>query len=118
MPTFTPPTHEGPRYEVISRWTQIRLFSHMPGPTRARNVFKTSDGDYIEDSTDPPALIVIEYIGGHTYEISTAEAAALTAAGYGDYIDGGDGGNDAWFLDSSFLSLTSTEFRLDGTAVD
>lgn len=31
----------------------------------------------------------VTYVGGHTYEIGPDEAAALIAAGYGDYIDFG-----------------------------
>jgi len=53
---------------------------------RAPNVFKLVDGSYTtaqpwEDV--PGSVISFTYLGSHTYTISTAEAAALTAAGFG-----------------------------------
>lgn len=53
---------------------------------------KYTDGTY--ETTDAYPYIVdgvgktvsVAYTGGHSYVVSTAEAAALTAAGYGAYL--------------------------------
>lgn len=53
---------------------------------------KYTDGSY--ETTDAYPYIVdgvgktvaVAYTGGHSYVVSTAEAAALTAAGYGAYL--------------------------------
>jgi hypothetical protein len=76
-----------------------------------RNVYKLEGGTYTESNADP-SLIAIEYIGGNTYTITEDEAVALTAAGYGAYI--ATDGPDTWKLDSTFLSLTSTDYDLLG----
>lgn len=38
-----------------------------------------------EEPLDEPTVTVV-YLGGHTYTVSSTEAAALTAAGFGAYI--------------------------------
>ena len=92
-----------------------RLMRHYPARARGVNVFKMSDGTYPRDdqapgepypATDQPAEGVINvswysgptvqplpnphvvhvYYGGHGHYVDTAEAARLTAAGYGANI--------------------------------
>jgi hypothetical protein len=100
------------------------LFRHYTSRQAGVNVYKLSDGTYVQDyptsensntnipypydpnwamglgvisyAYDPVSNTVTEgvlspyivqiYYGGHSYTVSTAEAAALTAAGYGGDI--------------------------------
>ena len=74
-------------------WNQSQLI------VRCANVFKLLDGTYTETQpvSNAPFTAGWElldttvgdggvYYGGHSYTVSAAEAAALTAAGYGPYI--------------------------------
>ena len=74
-----------------------RLMRHFPPRVGGRNLYKYADGSYdtvqripsiVNESTPPASQTVVHiYYGGHTgEEVSTAEAAALTAAGYGAYL--------------------------------
>lgn len=93
-----------------------RLMRYYPARPRGVNVFKMSDGTYPRDdqapgepypATDQPVEGVINtswyagvatvqplnnphvvhiYYGGHSHTVDTAEAARLTAAGYGANI--------------------------------
>lgn len=86
MPFFTPPTDDfvifGSEYDPLAD----RLFSAYPNGARGRNVFKLTTGVFTENQ--PPQLsdIAITYYGGHTTEITQAEADDLIEAGYEDYI--------------------------------
>jgi hypothetical protein len=66
-----------------------RFFDALP---RGVNVWKYTDGTYETTdawpwTTDGVGKVVdIAYYGGHSYPISSGEAASLTAAGYGAYI--------------------------------
>lgn len=55
---------------------------------RHANVFKMNDGTYTENPSgnDFWSSVAICYYGGHSYTVSAAEAAALTAAGYGSSL--------------------------------
>ena len=80
MPTFTPPTFPMP----VAREGLWRFYTYPVGFTVLKN-----DGVYTQ--TKAPLQEQIEsadvaYIGGHTYTVSSDEAAALTAAGYGAQI--------------------------------
>jgi hypothetical protein len=99
VPTFTPPTEQTvPALEADSRGLQARLFRFYVAGTRGRNVFKMPDGSYTEaqpqqlSNPDPintasnAVTPAVTYYGGHSYTVTTVEAAALTAAGYGAYI--------------------------------
>ena len=84
---FTPPTqllHYGD-------WKNQPLTSRIGIPTGA-TVLKTAGFYTINwgapSQTDINAADVV-YLGGHTYSVSQAEAAALTAAGYGANITNG-----------------------------
>ena len=93
-----------------------RLMRYFPSRSRGVNVFKMSDGTYRRDdvspgepypATDQPVNGVINtawyngvgtdmpldqphvihiYYGAHAEQVSTAEANALSAAGYGQWI--------------------------------
>lgn len=88
MPTFKPPTDNLLTY--IDRNNQqglgYQLFKFYSAEPRGRNVFKLTDSSYVE--TDPADFnsILVTYHGGHDHQVSDAEAALLTAAGYGEYI--------------------------------
>jgi hypothetical protein len=101
---------------VISTWSQIRLFGHFPGPMRPIVVYKLEDGTYTE-SPDDPDLIAITYTGGTVYTVDQAEADALVAAGYGAFVDFSEG-REPWKLDSTFVTLDSTEWDLSGEPIE
>jgi hypothetical protein len=77
---FTPPTvlrpYEGQQGD--------RLFCRMKLPVGV-TVLKSQSGGYSTVENPSPAEIdaaLVTYLGGCTYEVSAAEADALTAAGY------------------------------------
>ena len=97
MPVFTPPVSDRtptlaedyvyiePGGEDLTR-LGVRLFSHFKQRAQGHNVWKKTDGTYTE--TQPlPSEIALTYLGGHSHPVTDAEAAALTAAGYGDHIE-------------------------------
>jgi hypothetical protein len=94
MPTFTPPlTDNGSLGAGCSPGSRSeRLWRFYDAQERGVNVLKYTDGTY--ETTDAYPFVIdgvgkvvdIAYTGGHAYPITTAEAAALTAAGYGDFI--------------------------------
>lgn len=94
MPTFQPPTdnfHALSDFDVdIPRTPQVRrsynLLRHYGSLPRGRNVFRLLDGTYTENEPADMALVATTYYGGHVYDITSDEAADLTAAGYGSYI--------------------------------
>jgi hypothetical protein len=63
-----------------------RLFRFYNAEPRGRNVFKLTDGSFVE--TDPADFNSIAklYFGGHENVVDAQEVADLTAAGYGEYI--------------------------------
>lgn len=77
MPRFTPPTvEEGP----MSSGPLFSRYKRTHGVT----VLKTG-GVYTQHRYPGPDEVEaadIVYVGGYDYEVSSAEAAALTAAGY------------------------------------
>lgn len=103
--SFTPPTEDSvpavylgrDSYRPVPVLSQ-RLFRHYPQRTAGVNIYKLVDGSYtttqpypyIDASVQPgqpgDTTVLITYLGGHSYEVSDAEAAALTAAGYGANI--------------------------------
>lgn len=95
MPTFSPPTVDdsGPvsrdAAEIMRNPLGYRLFRHYKSRARGRSVLKSLAGVYT--TVDTPSQVDIDaaavcYLGGHIYPITSAEATALTAAGYGAYI--------------------------------
>lgn len=104
MPVFTPPVDtilppvsDDPR-EIRANPLGYRLRRHYARGLVGRNVFKLVDGTYTEaqpaiyiDASatfkgDPAITVLVTYLGGHSHPVTTAEAAALTAAGYGANI--------------------------------
>lgn len=94
MPTFTPPTddfHNLSDFDVDTPNTPsvrraYNLLRHYKSLPRGRNVYKLNDNTYTENEPSDWSTISLTYYGGHVYDITTAEAAALTAAGYGANI--------------------------------
>jgi hypothetical protein len=86
MPFFSPPTDDFVVFGSTDDDQAETLFSKIAGRPRGRNVYELSNGTYTENQ--PPFLsdVVRTYYGGHSTEITQAEADNLTEAGYGDYI--------------------------------
>lgn len=98
--TFTPPQSGNRGFTLPDR--QEAPWSYMDttaSPPYSANVYKLLDGTYTETQPVSNAAWTAGwelldtsvgdggvYYGGHSYEVSAAEAAALTAAGYGAYI--------------------------------
>lgn len=81
MPTFTPPgvlEHTGAPHPLFSRMTITR------GVTLLKSGVTYTQSRHPSDEDMAAADVV--YLGGYTYVISAGEAAALTAAGYGDWV--------------------------------
>jgi hypothetical protein len=86
MPFFTPPTDDFVSFGSSDDYQAEWLFSRMPLNPRGRNIYKLKTGVFTENQ--PPSLldVAITYYGGHTTEITQAEADDLIEAGYEDYI--------------------------------
>lgn len=66
-----------------------RLFGHFAAHRRGYTVRKV-DGSYVQSTetySDDQNSADVLYLGGHVYEVSDDEAAALTSAGYGDNLE-------------------------------
>lgn len=90
MPQFQPPTvADVPRVLPDTTGPGYWLFRHFSPLVRGRSVLKAHDGTYSTVDTptgDQIDAAAVAYIGGHCYEITDAEAASLTSAGYGACI--------------------------------
>ena len=94
MATFTPPTdhlYNLSDFDVQEPFTAERRLAysflrHYAALPRGRNIFKLSDGTYVENEPADNSTVVITYYGGHDHEVDATEVAALTSAGYGAYI--------------------------------
>jgi len=88
--TFIPPQrgNRGWVNDSTPEWQRapFKFFTNESSPPYSANVFKLNDGTYTETQPTDPTRIAITYYGGHEYEVSAAEVAALTAAGYGASI--------------------------------
>jgi len=84
---FRPPTDDIVRYSDFGgQGIAHRLFRFYKPEPRGRNVYSMNDGSFSEaDLVDPTTYTKI-YFGGSENEVTAAEAAALTAGGYGAYI--------------------------------
>lgn len=83
-PSFATGENVAPGMDEVSR----RLFGHFAAHRRGYTVRKVGD-TYIQGTevySDDQNSADVLYLGGHTYEVSDDEAAALTAAGYGDNL--------------------------------
>lgn len=94
MTTFRPPTDlflNLSNIDIDVKNTEegrraVRLFRHYGNLPRGRNVFKLSDGTYVEDEPADMNDVIKTYYGGHEYDVTADEAADLTANGYGAYL--------------------------------
>lgn len=97
MPSFQPPNAStvpghyvggnDPLYPVTRQGQ--RLGALLGTRPRGRTVLKAANGTYSTvdyPTIDQIAAAAVAYLGGHVYAVSDAEAAALTAAGYGGGI--------------------------------
>lgn len=104
MPTFSPPTAlDLPSVNPYEPQDPLasRLWRHfgVRGP-RGRSLLKNDDGTYTlvdtptsdecdaakEEKWPDGGVRPVFYLGGHRYEVTAAEAADLTAAGYGGFL--------------------------------
>lgn len=86
MPIFQPPTDDDVTWTDPFRGGPANaLFRFLRPNPRGRNVYLQTDGSYTENEPDYEDIVKV-YRGGHLNEITDAEAASLTAAGYGAYI--------------------------------
>lgn len=65
-----------------------RLASHVAPTAKGRNVYLLTNGTYTENQPGNMDTVAKVYYGGHDIEVTDAEVASLTAAGYGAYISG------------------------------
>jgi hypothetical protein len=93
MSIFRPPTDDFvalgvPPNDFDSQEARLAygLFRHFGNEPRGRNVFLLADGTYTENEPNDITTISKVYWGGSNNEVSAAEVASLTAAGYGEYI--------------------------------
>lgn len=84
--TFQPPTTaDVPRVPVGAGGPGSRLFQRYSPLVRGRSILKNQDGTFTlldTPSEDQIAASLAVYLGGHVYEVSDEEAAALEAAGF------------------------------------
>ena len=80
----TPDTEMG----LMSQEEKLKrnLARHYVSHPRGRNVFLLNDGTITENEPGDPTTVSRVYHGAHRNIVTDAEAAALTAAGYGAYI--------------------------------
>ena len=97
MATFKPPTDNFVVPVIISsvynqgqlsKEERIanRLGGHIKASARGRNIYLLTDGSYTDNQPSTFDNVSKTYYGGHDITITDAEAASLTAAGYGAYI--------------------------------
>lgn len=93
MSTFRPPTDDFvslgiPPKEFDSQEKRLafNLFKYFGNEPRGRNVFLLTDGTYTENEPNDITTITKVYWGGSENQVTEAEVASLTAAGYGEYI--------------------------------
>lgn len=90
VPIFEPPTDDDVVfYDPFAPYLGAanRLGAHIVPSARGRNVWKKTDGTFTESQPEAKDVVKV-FFGGHLNEITAAEQAELTAAGYGVYITG------------------------------
>ncbi len=83
MATFITPT------DNFVHWAdenETGIFAYLRPGKRGRNVFKLTDGSFVESEPSDHTLIAHTYHGGHVHTVSGQEQADLVAAGYGAFI--------------------------------
>ena len=89
--TPTDPFHNLSSFDVDIPWSEAKrlaykfLRHYRPLP-QGRNVYKLTDGTYVENQPADMSTVAILYHGGHDHVVTPQEVSDLTAAGYGDYI--------------------------------
>ncbi len=95
MPTFTPPTTQfqyptgNPLLDRMRPVRGVCVFSTDSGTTWKTAVYPWhGDLGYVDPLTGQQTRQegIDYFLGGHTYTITSAQATALTAAGFGSYI--------------------------------
>lgn len=107
MPSFTPPTENGPRF-VDPKKPRDFLFARLTALKRGVDVYKLTDATYTEVLPSDRATISVWYHGGHKHVVTLAEATSLTNAGYGANVVRGD----ALLLEDGSLLLTEAGFPI------
>lgn len=110
MATFTPPTEDGvPWGDASSMEPADRLMRYYGAVTTGVTIWKDQNNIYhrsqypyqagathtvfndasVQVIQEPPGLADAQevYLGGHTYQITDAQAVQLFAAGFGDYVN-------------------------------
>lgn len=88
MAVFRPPTDNFVAWtDLYDNSPESRLLSRVAAGARGRNVYKLTDGTYTENQPSTMEEVSVVYLGGHDTVVSSAEEAALIAAGYGAYIE-------------------------------
>lgn len=86
MPVFQPPTDDDVTFNDPFKGGPANSLLRFVRPgARGRNVYLLVDGTYTENEPDYED-IEKTYFGGHFNVVTDAEAASLTAAGYGAFI--------------------------------
>jgi len=85
MPTFTPPTENGPRF-VDPLKPRDFLWARVSPIKRGIDVYKLTDATYTEVLPSDRTTIDVWYHGGHVHDITSDENTALSNAGYGAYL--------------------------------
>lgn len=85
MPTFQGPTQTGAAYTGVTPPGRA-LFRHYGSVTEGRNVYILTNGTVTEADPTDWSTVAHALWGGHIEPITAAEAALLTAAGYGANI--------------------------------
>ena len=97
MATFNPPTDNFVSPVIVGEFMNGQYLAanerlanqwgkHVALSPRGRNVFLLTNGTITENQPSDATTISKIYYGGHATEITTDDAATLTAAGYGAYI--------------------------------
>jgi hypothetical protein len=134
MPSFTPPTEEGPQH--LSRYganPADRLFRHYPGQETGITVWRDPDGNYHQQQypyqggaeyrtfnddevtetadsiNDSLAHATEVYMGGSTYEISEETAEDLIAAGF--QVGGHFDSEEQKWIDYALVSQPNVKWK-------
>jgi hypothetical protein len=83
MPTFTPPTENAVAYgDPFKRGIEWRLWRFYAPTLRGKNVFRLTDGSFVEIQPGDMSTVSRVFYGGHDNYVTDVEADALIAAGY------------------------------------
>lgn len=94
MSIFRPPTdrfHSLSNFDIDIPWSAEKRLAynflrHYRALPQGRNVYKLTDGTYVENQPADMSTVSVVYHGGHDHVVTDQEVSDLTAAGYGSYI--------------------------------